>query len=192
MKVSKAKAAENRDTILDAAARLFRERGLAEVGVDALSAEAGLSHGSVYSQFGSKEKLMVQAMEHGFAKNAARADELTTFEDFLANYLSPRHRDSRGRGCIISALSCEMPRQSRSLRKIFTDGFRRAVRRIGAKLPGRDDTAREDDALALFASMVGAVVLARAVDDPQLSDRILSVNHQRLLQQSQNRAAGPG
>jgi TetR/AcrR family transcriptional repressor of nem operon len=189
MKVSKAKAAENREMILDAAAQLFRERGLAEAGVDALSAAAGLSHGSIYSQFGSKEKLMTEAMKHGFAKNTARAAETPGLAETLDYYLSPTHRDRLGRGCVIAALGCEMPRQSRSVRQTFTEGLQRNVARISAKLGKRGKRARDDDAIALFASMVGTIVLARAVDDPQFSDRILAASHKRLLEEFQEQGA---
>jgi len=189
MKVSKEKAAENREMILDAASRLFREKGLSEVGVGTLSEAAGLTHGSVYSQFGSKEKLITEAMKHAFTKNAARAIETPGLGETLDYYLSAIHRDRLGRGCVIAALGCEMPRQSRSVRKTFTEGLQRNVARIGAKLGKRDKRSQEDDAIALFAAMVGTLVLARAVDDPQFSDRILAASHRRLLDDFQGQAA---
>jgi TetR/AcrR family transcriptional repressor of nem operon len=182
MRVSKAKAAENREAILDVAAQLFREKGLSEVGVSTLTAAAGLTHGSVYSQFGSKEKLMTEAMEHGFSKSAARSAELPGLEETIENYLSARHRDRLGRGCVLAALSCEMPRQTRSVRKTFTAGLREALERIRAKLPKGANRSREDDAIALLASMIGGLILARAVDDSQLSDRILAASRKRLLE----------
>jgi TetR/AcrR family transcriptional regulator, transcriptional repressor for nem operon len=189
MKVSKEKAAENREMILDAAARLFREKGLSEVGVGTLSEAAGLTHGSVYSQFGSKEKLMTEAMKYAFGKNAARATEMPSLVETLDYYLSAAHRDRLGRGCMIAALGCEMPRQSRSVRKTFTDGLQRNLARISAKLSKREKRSREDDAIALFAAMVGTLVLARAVDDSQFSDRILAASHKRLLKDFKAQAA---
>jgi TetR/AcrR family transcriptional repressor of nem operon len=171
--------------ILDVAAQLFRERGLSDVGVSTLTAAAGLTHGSVYSQFGSKERLMTEAMNHGFSKNAAKAAELPGLEETIENYLSAQHRDRLGRGCTIAALSCEMPRQARSVRQTFTQGLQRHLERIRAKLPKGGKRAREDDALALVASMMGALILARAVDDPQLSDRILAASRKRLLEDFQ-------
>jgi TetR/AcrR family transcriptional repressor of nem operon len=183
MKVSKAKAAENRETILDVAAQLFRERGLSDVGVGTLTAAAGLTHGSVYSQFGSKERLMTEALNHGFSKNAARSAELAGLEETIENYLSPRHRDRLGRGCVVAALSCEMPRQTRAVRRTFTEGLLRNLERMRAKFPKGAKRAREDDALALISSMVGALILARAVDDTRLSDRILTASRKRLLEE---------
>src|SRR6516225_9624461 len=72
MRVSKKKAAENRERILAEAARLFRERGLSGVGVDALTDAAGLTHGSLYSQFGSKERLAAEALSHALSTSFAR------------------------------------------------------------------------------------------------------------------------
>ena len=181
MKVSKAKAAENREAILDVAAQLFRERGLSEVGMGTLTAAAGLTHGSVYSQFGSKERLVTEAMNHGFSKNAAKAAQRPSLEETIVQYLSADHRDRLGRGCVIAALGCEMPRQTRSVRQAFTQGLQRNLERICAKFSKGTKRAREDDALALVASMTGALILARAVDDPQLSDRILAASRKRLL-----------
>lgn len=174
MRVSREKAAENRERILDEAARLFRERGLAGVGVDALADAAGLTHGGLYSQFGSKERLAAAALEHALAGSAARMGRARSVADYAARYLSPAHRDAPGGGCALAALGCEVPRQGGAIRAAFTAGVRRMVDRLSALLPGDADGAREKDALAAAATLVGALVLARAVDDPVLSDRIMA------------------
>jgi TetR/AcrR family transcriptional repressor of nem operon len=179
VKVSKEKAAENRGRILDEAARLFRERG-AGVGVDALTQAAGLTHGSLYSQFGSKDRLMAEAIQYGYDKNAARADSVKRIEDAVASYLSPYHRENAGSGCFMAALGCDMPRQSADVRHTFTGIVRRNIARLAGLLQGGDEGQRENDATARIATMVGAMVLARAVDDPALSDRILAACRARL------------
>ena len=173
MKVSKEKAEENRERILGEAARLFRERGLTGVGVDALTHAAGLTHGSLYSQFGSKDGLMAEALSHGHARNVTRAANIKSVADAVAMYLSAQHRDNPGTGCFMAALACEMPRQSQEVRRRFTQIVRNNVARFAAMLPARRKREREDDAMALIATMVGGLVLARAVDDPDFSDRIL-------------------
>src|SRR5215213_8409318 len=141
MRVSKEKAAENRERILTEAARLFRENGLSGVGVDALTEAAGLTHGSLYSQFGSKERLAAAAVEHALAQSAlARIPAEGGPVELAAaieRYLSPRHRDAPGQGCAFAALGCEMPRQGSALRKVFTDGLRERMARFAAMLPGR-------------------------------------------------------
>src|SRR5580658_2962276 len=99
MKVSKEKAAENRELILTHAARLFREKGVQGVGVDALTEAAGLTHGSLYSRFGSKDNLLAESLRHGHAVSQAKAAGTTNMTDAIMMYLSPIHRDNPGAGC---------------------------------------------------------------------------------------------
>jgi TetR/AcrR family transcriptional repressor of nem operon len=182
MKVSKEKAAENRELILTQAARLFRERGVSGVGVDALTQAAGLTHGSLYSQFGSKDKLLAEALRHGFERAASRAATVKSIEDSISLYLSAAHRDNPGGGCFMAALGSDGPRQSKEVRRTFTQIIRGNVTRIAGLLLQRRKRQREDEALTIYATMVGAMVLARAVDDREFSDHILSVARASLLQ----------
>ena len=111
MRVSKEKAAENRERILKAASRLIRERGISGAGVDALTEAAGMTHGSLYSQFGSKERLVEEAL--GYALVASGKTTLVPLRSTStsSSYLAPEHRDQPGQGCPLAALACEMPRQ---------------------------------------------------------------------------------
>jgi TetR/AcrR family transcriptional repressor of nem operon len=199
VRVSKERAAENRVRILDEAARLFRERGLSGVGVDSLSAAAGLTHGGLYSQFGSKERLIREALAHALAHGAlARlSEEAETAPQerlaaIVAAYLSPDHRDRVGKGCTLAALGCEMPRQGPGVRQVFTEGIRKRMELLGSLLPERRRAAREDRALATLATMVGALILSRAVADEELSDRILSASAARLTAETGSGSAGTG
>jgi TetR/AcrR family transcriptional repressor of nem operon len=92
--------------------------------------------------------------------------------DVVRSYLSPRHRDDAGHGCLFAAVGCEVVRQPRSVRHAFTEGLRRHVDALRGLLPGSAD-ARRKKALATMAGLVGALMLARAVDDRKLSDEIL-------------------
>jgi len=178
MRVSKEKSAENRERILDAAARLFRERGLTGVGVDALTEAAGLTHGSLYSQFGSKERLAADALIHALAATSKRMSDASTLGDYVGRYLSADHRERLGDGCVIAALAGDMPRQGATIRHRFTDAIRGMAKKIASLAPG---AARPDDeALAIVATMVGALILARAVDDPDFSEHILGAARARL------------
>src|SRR5690348_8595427 len=123
MRVSKEKAAENRDRILTEAARLFRERGLSGVGVDALAGAAGLTHGSLYSQFGSKERLAAEALSHALAGNSAKVEAARSLAGYVERYLSTEHRDGPGGGCALAALGGEVPRQGPAVRQSFTQGL---------------------------------------------------------------------
>jgi len=98
MRVSKEKAAENRERILTESARLFREHGLSGVGVDALTDAAGLTHGSLYSQFGSKERLVEEAVADAIAAKGRELREDATVDDYVSEYLSAEHRDDPGSG----------------------------------------------------------------------------------------------
>src|SRR5437870_209852 len=181
MRVSKEKAAENRDRILKTASRLMRERGISGVGVDALTEAAGMTHGGLYSQFGSKERLVEEAVADAIAAKGRELGEVSALGDYVSEYLSPAHRDRPGSGCPFAALCCEMPRQSRGVRAQFTAGLRGMVGWLSSRMgSGIRRRQRDEDALATLASLVGAVVLARAVSDPKLSDDILRSTKKRL------------
>lgn len=181
MRVSKEKAAENRERILEAAARLIRERGISGAGVDALTEAAGMTHGSLYSQFGSKERLVEEAVAHAIAAKGQDIAEAATLGDYISDYLSAAHRDEPGSGCPLAALCCEMPRQSQGARERFTSGLRAMAGWLGSRMgSGIRRRQRDEEALATVASMVGALVLARAVNDPGLSDDILRATRKRL------------
>jgi TetR/AcrR family transcriptional regulator, transcriptional repressor for nem operon len=179
MRVSKEQAAKNRERILKAASRLMREHGIAGVGVDALTEAAGMTHGSLYSQFGSKERLVEEAV--AYAISAKGQSEAVALSDYVSDYLSTGHRDRRGSGCPIAALCSEMPRQGQGVREQFTAGLMGMVGWVSSRIDsGIKQRRRDEEALATVASLVGAVVLARAVSDPKLSDDILRATRKRL------------
>jgi TetR/AcrR family transcriptional repressor of nem operon len=181
MRVSKEQAAKNRERILEAASRLMRERGISGAGVDALAQAAGMTHGSLYSQFGSKERLVEEAVGYAIAAKGQEVPEEFALSDYVSNYLSAAHRDEPGSGCPFAALGCEIPRQSRGARQHFTAGVRGMIALLSSRMgSGLKPRQREERALATAASLVGALVLARAVNDPALSDDILRATRNRL------------
>ncbi len=184
MRVSREQAAANRDRILQAAARLIRERGIAAVGVDALAQAAGMTHGSVYSQFGSKDRLVAEALRHAMASSTERTAGRQDLGSFVEGYLSPRHRDAPGKGCAIAALGGEIGQQSDAARASFTEGLRGMIDRLAALQPEAAGDQRQA-ALAAAATLVGALMLSRAVDDPGLSDEILAAGRQALAPRRQ-------
>jgi TetR/AcrR family transcriptional regulator, transcriptional repressor for nem operon len=181
MRVSKEQAAKNRERILKAASRLMRERGISGVGVDALTEAAGMTHGSLYSQFGSRERLVEEAVAYAMEAKGRAVPEALALGDYVSDYLSPAHRDRRGSGCPLAALCCEIPRQSARVRERFTAGLRGMIGWVSSRMDsGIKQRQRDEMALATVASLVGAVVLARAVSDPKLSDDILRATRKRL------------
>jgi TetR/AcrR family transcriptional repressor of nem operon len=164
-----------------AASHLMRERGISGVGVDALTEAAGMTHGSLYSQFGSKERLVEEAVAYAIAAKGQEVPEEFALSDYVSEYLSVAHRDMPGSGCPFAALCCEMPRQSRGVRERFTAGVRGMIGLLSGRMgSGLKQRQREEKALATVASLVGALVLARAVNDPELSDDLLRATKNRL------------
>ena len=187
MRVSKEQAAQNRQDMLSAAARLFREQGISATGVDAITKEAGLTHGGLYSQFGSKEAIAAAAIRQAFAGSKRLWQRLVERKGIkqalpviVAEYLSREHRDSPGQGCIVAALGADVARQPESVRDAFTEEFKDALACLAGVMPGDDPARRYADAMAAFAAMAGALMLARAVNDETLSEQILQTTAERV------------
>lgn len=192
MKVSKAQAAQNRQDILEAAARLYREHGLAGVGVAEVTRGAGLTHGGLYRHFESKDALVREACARAFDWSIAPLDGVEGDDGSLASrvqsYLSPQHRDSPGSGCPAAALAVDVARAGGDLSAVFAEGVERNIARFArviggladGEAPGPDLRAQ---AMTMLSGMVGALVLARATAaaQPALSDEILATVRERLL-----------
>jgi len=187
MKVSRAQAAENRERILDVAARVFRERGFEGISVTDLMKEAGLTHGGFYGHFTSKEDLMAQACTRALGQSRALWDRIAeahaeepeaardahTLKEIAINYLSRRHCEHPGHGCAIAALAVDATRQGPEVRHALTEGMRLQLEALARLIPGESPAEKRSKALATYAGLVGALVMARAVDDPALSEEIL-------------------
>lgn len=170
MKVTREQAATNRSNILDAAAALFRERGFEAVTVAEVMKAAGLTHGGFYGHFRSKDDLIAQAMGHVLGQTQVEG----SLTDYFRTYLSAAHRDHPARGCAVSALGAEAGRQTAETRAVMTENLARQIARLTQTAPGADEEERRRAATGAWATLVGAIILARCVDDPELSDRVLS------------------
>ncbi|MEZ6124240.1 MAG: TetR/AcrR family transcriptional regulator [Planctomycetaceae bacterium] len=179
MRVSRAEAAENRERIIEVAAKLLRERGFDGIGVAELMKAAGLTHGGFYGNFASKEDLILRACTRAMAgsvdtlQKAADRGGKHALSEVASAYLSPAHRDRPGEGCVLAALGAEAARHDSPLRGAFTQGVRSVVEILTRLLPEKSARAKRERALAIYASMVGAIVLARAIDDAKLSEEVL-------------------
>ena len=179
MKVSREQAAANHERIVDAAAQLFRKRGFEGVAVADLMKEVGLTHGGFYGHFSSKEELMAEASARaltesleGWSRLAERTHE-NPLPALAKAYLTRGHRDNPGAGCLLAALGPEVSRQGPAVRRAVTEYVRSACDLLGKLVPGRSRAARRQKVIATYATLVGAMVMARAVDDPALSQEIL-------------------
>jgi TetR/AcrR family transcriptional repressor of nem operon len=194
MRVSKEKAAENRNDILTAAARLFREQGISATGVDAIPKEARLTHGAVYSQFGSKEAIAAEAIRLALQGSRRLWQQLVerngtkkAVSAIVAAYLSRAHCDAPGQGCVTAALGSEIARQPQSVRDAFTEELKAGLEFLAELMPEDTPARKYEDAIAAFAGMVGALILARAVNDETLSNRILRATAERITRQPEVR-----
>jgi TetR/AcrR family transcriptional repressor of nem operon len=181
MRVSKEKSAENREALLTAASRLFREKGVDGVGVAEVAKEAGLTHGALYAHFPSKDLLAAEAFSHGFAEGMDRArlwagDRQPSFEEHLSALYATRARDDLTTSCPMTASASDVGRQGAALSRSFAQAFEEEV----AMMAGAIDEAvpqevRRQLAVASIAAQIGAMAVARAVakTDAALSDEVL-------------------
>jgi len=180
MKVSREKFAESRKRILEAAATLFRERGFDGICLADIMKAAGLTHGGFYGHFGSKEDLEAQALSLALARSATDWGQLLDsaparpLAALAGQYLSPYYRDNRGEGCSLAALGADTAREGERVRSAFTAGLEPPLALLSNAIPGRSKAERRRKAIATLSEMVGAMILARAVNDPALSDEILA------------------
>jgi TetR/AcrR family transcriptional repressor of nem operon len=187
MRVSREKAAEHRDRIIDAAGALFRTKGFGGIGVADIMKAADLTHGGFYGHFASKDDLVAQASRRAMARaavNWAKVVADATEEPYaalLTHYLSPRHRDDPGKGCAFAALSGDAARGSKTVRRAFAEGLQPLLDILAEAIPGRSKAVRRRKALTAMAALVGALTLARAVDDAALSGEILEAAQRELL-----------
>jgi TetR/AcrR family transcriptional repressor of nem operon len=179
MKVSREQAIQNRERIVEKAAQLFRERGFDGIGVVDLMKEVGLTHGGFYGHFSSKEDLIAEASARALTRSLADWSKVADrasgdpLSAVAGLYLSSRHRDNPGAGCLLAALGPDVSRQGRAVRHTVTDYVRSACDLLATLVPGKSKAARRQKAISTYATLVGAMVIARAVDDPALSQEVL-------------------
>lgn len=177
MRVTRERAAAHRERILSAAGTLFREHGYDGISVADIMKRAGLTHGGFYGHFASKEELAAEITLRVLARDgwlerlAGKPDP--ALADVVRGYLSIRHRDDPGHGCVFAALGSDAARQPKTVRRAFTEGLRIRLEALRALVPGRSAAKGRQRALATLATLVGAMVLSRAVDDSKLSSEIL-------------------
>ncbi len=167
---------KNHREIVAIAARKMRESGTEGPGVAEIMKDAGLTHGGFYKHFDSRDDLVAEAVEAAIAQAResyservdGAADPLAAFVDF---YLSPAHRDDPGTGCPIVALGADAARADERVRAAYRDQVESYIGHMEELLGGGEDARRR--AIAAVTSMVGAVLIARAVDDEPLSEEIL-------------------
>ncbi|OQW57669.1 MAG: hypothetical protein A4S14_20025 [Proteobacteria bacterium SG_bin9] len=192
MRISKAEAERNRARLVDAAAKILREQGIEGVGVDALAKAAGVTHGGVYSHFKSKDDLAAAAVERALQVSAGEWREFVEAEGgahalarMIRSYVSRTHRDNPGTGCSITSLGAEAGRGGKKLRDVFSTGVTDLIAEMQKANPAPTEAEARERAIVNVATMIGAVVMARAaVADTDLSDDILKLVRRDLLERN--------
>jgi TetR/AcrR family transcriptional regulator, transcriptional repressor for nem operon len=189
MRYEKGRKDTSRRRIMEVAAERFRGDGIAATGLASIMGDAGLTNGAFYPHFQSKSELVRESIAAALGDQSKQLRELIVsggLEAAVAAYLSAAHRDNPGKGCASAALLPELARQPSETRELYTEHFLTLVREVSAALPPQTKDP-ESMALAIFATLIGALELARAVTGTALSDRILSAGADaaRALLQSQ-------
>ena len=201
MRVSRVQAAENRETVINVASRLFREHGFDGIGLKDLMKGAGLTQGAFYKQFASKEDLAARASGRALESASRRwSDAIAAAPEdpvgaIMAFYLSAGHRDEKMDGCPIVALGSDAARQGSDVKASFEAGIKAHLALLGhliARDDGRepdhkapnqkaaDQKAPDQKAMAVLSTMVGALTLSRIVNDPDLAQALLDAAAQQV------------
>ncbi|SHN17506.1 TetR/AcrR family transcriptional regulator [Roseibium suaedae] len=198
MRVSREKAAENRETVINVASRLFREHGFDGIGLKDLMKGAGLTQGAFYKQFASKEDLAVLASRRAFESASHRwSDAIEAHPEnplgaVLAFYLSMDHREEKMEGCPIVGLGSDAARQGSDVKSSFEDGVKTHLEVLGELVGKSGDAEPNSKAMSILSTMIGAQVLARVVNDKKLSSQILHAAAQSVLAQASAGSDEPG
>ena len=183
MRYEKGRKEASRQKIIEVASERFRSDGIAATGLATIMSDAGMTNGAFYPHFQSKADLVRETV--------AAATIATRFGNFIAEegldvaldaYLSPEHRDDPGQGCPLAALLPELARQPLETRRVYADNFLALTRELASALPAKAKD-RGALAIAIYATLIGSVQLARAAEGTDLSDRILAAGRDavRLL-----------
>ena len=167
------------ERIVETAARAIRRSGYDGAGVAEIMKEAGLTHGGFYAHFESREAMLAEAADRAGAETVATMERVAAaappeqaLQAIIRTYLSKAHLEAVETGCAVAALGSEMPRQSPKVRRAATRRIKEMIDLVGRHSPEWGQPGAHERALVTVATVVGALVLARAVDDSKLSDAL--------------------
>src|SRR5436190_12066928 len=176
------------ERIVEVAARAIRRTGYGGTGVADIMKEAGLTHGGFYAHFASREAMLAEAADCAGAAGVAAMERIAAaappqraLEAMLRAYLSTAHVEGAETGCAVAALGSEMPRQVPEVRRAAARRIKEMIDLVARQSPDWGQPGAHKRALVTVATMVGALVLARAVDDPRLSDALRDAALKHLI-----------
>ena len=182
MRYGKGHKEETRRRLVEAAIRLFREKGLNGVGVATLMKELGLTHGGFYAHFKSRDDLVMTACQYGLEETGRRMLEVAEnvppdkrLETVINRYLSAEHRDDAGLGCVMAALGSELARTDVGFRRSLTQRLAGYAGKIARYFTKGDEREKFDKAVVLLGGMLGCVLISRVLEDKAKSDHVLEV-----------------
>lgn len=169
--------AEKRELALRRASELFRRKGSEGVTVSQVMEAAGMTHGTFYCHFNSKDDLVVEAIataNDDFAKQmqAKTRNKSDPKRAYLNAYLSTEHRDAPARGCPLASLGCEIARNEKA-RHVTTADLKRAIESTAKSFNWKDGADPRANTMVMFSTVLGALMMSRIVDDERLSDKFL-------------------
>jgi TetR/AcrR family transcriptional repressor of nem operon len=175
MKVTKEQKTENKEKILKAASKLYREHGIAGIGIGELSKSVGLTHGGFYRQFPEgKEQLVAEAITRIFDEYSELWATKSTVSEIVESYVSEEHRKDRLQSCPIPTLAADVSRLGGAVGESWTQGLRSLISILMTREGPDGLPVSEEKALQIIASMSGAMVIAKASSDPQLTRNLLA------------------
>jgi TetR/AcrR family transcriptional repressor of nem operon len=186
MRVTREQATRNRQNVIDVASRLFREHGFDGIGLKDLMKNAGLTQGAFYKQFSSKEDLVVQASQRALEGSTERwtgayeGEPNDPLEAALSFYLGKEHLDARMDGCPIVALGADAARQGPEVKASFESGVKTHLKVLGNMVAATSEAERDEKSIAILSLMVGALTLARVVNDPEIAESFLDAAAQKV------------
>jgi TetR/AcrR family transcriptional repressor of nem operon len=175
------KKQETHDRIVKIAAAAIREHGYDGVSVADIMDQAGLTHGGFYAHFASRDAMLAEALDRAagdaleaLAKAPDADPSCEPLDALVASYLSDRHLAAPRSGCTLAALGSETRRQTPEVRRIATRRVREMADLVARQLPGWGEAGAHEDALGVMSCLLGALIIARLVDDPALADAVRS------------------
>jgi TetR/AcrR family transcriptional regulator, transcriptional repressor for nem operon len=176
---SQSEKKSNHERIVRTAAKRLREKGLEAVAIADVMKEVGLTVGGFYKHFRSRDDLVVEALQAASGpwqrpgQQGASGGPSLSLTSLIDEYLSEKHRDRPGSGCLIGALAGDVARSNKRIRALATERVRSALELIAGLLPGENEESARKKAALTYSALVGALALSRAVSDESLSKEIL-------------------
>jgi TetR/AcrR family transcriptional regulator, transcriptional repressor for nem operon len=188
MGYSQADKAESHDRILQVAAACFREHGVEGIGVADLMKAAGLTHGGFYRHFASRDELVAEAIERALYEGARAVKAVANSKEaplaaLVDAYLSATHRDDLATSCAVTTLAADVARSNDRARSAYTRQVGAYLELLTRLMGGHNQRSKRKKAIAALSTLVGAVSIARAVNDDKLSWEILKSAAQELKAQ---------